>query len=314
MLPRRAERGRDRGRRAAPPPLLDRGDGADEPRRRATCATMGCGRRPRCSRRCSLAQTDGGDAGSTAWCAPRGKRRRCARLRHRSSSWSRRASAWPEARRTTRRGSSRPRPRSPTAPTISSSGVRSRRPADPVAALCRHQRRRSARTAHEDHDHRNRLRRPRHRRLPRRSRQRRRCASTSTRARSTMLKRGGDPDLRAGARGAGPPQRRRGPAALHHRRRRRRRARRAAVHRRRHAARRGRLGRPAVRARRRRDIGRRMTESKVVVDKSTVPVGTADQVRAAIAEELAAPRREHRRSPWSRTRSSSRRAPRSTTS
>jgi UDPglucose 6-dehydrogenase len=35
-----------------------------------------------------------------------------------------------------------------------------------------------------------------------------------------------------------------------------------------------------------RDIGRRMTEHKVVVDKSTVPVGTADRVREAIAEEL----------------------------
>jgi len=35
-----------------------------------------------------------------------------------------------------------------------------------------------------------------------------------------------------------------------------------------------------------RSIGRRMTEYKVVVDKSTVPVGTADRVRAAIAEEL----------------------------
>ena len=35
-----------------------------------------------------------------------------------------------------------------------------------------------------------------------------------------------------------------------------------------------------------RDIGRRMTEWKIVVDKSTVPVGTADRVRAAIAAEL----------------------------
>ena len=34
-------------------------------------------------------------------------------------------------------------------------------------------------------------------------------------------------------------------------------------------------------------IGRHMTDYKVVVDKSTVPVGTADQVRAAIAAELA---------------------------
>jgi UDPglucose 6-dehydrogenase len=36
-----------------------------------------------------------------------------------------------------------------------------------------------------------------------------------------------------------------------------------------------------------RNIGRFMTDHKVVVDKSTVPVGTADKVRAAIAEELA---------------------------
>ncbi len=35
-----------------------------------------------------------------------------------------------------------------------------------------------------------------------------------------------------------------------------------------------------------RSIGRFMTDYKVVVDKSTVPVGTADQVHAAIAEEL----------------------------
>jgi len=36
-----------------------------------------------------------------------------------------------------------------------------------------------------------------------------------------------------------------------------------------------------------RNIGRLMTSYKVVVDKSTVPVGTADKVRAAIADELA---------------------------
>ncbi|WP_341888263.1 UDP-glucose/GDP-mannose dehydrogenase family protein [Variovorax sp. YR752] len=36
-----------------------------------------------------------------------------------------------------------------------------------------------------------------------------------------------------------------------------------------------------------RNIGRYMTDYKVVVDKSTVPVGTADKVKAAIAEELA---------------------------
>ena len=37
-----------------------------------------------------------------------------------------------------------------------------------------------------------------------------------------------------------------------------------------------------------RAIGRRMQDAKIVVDKSTVPVGTADRVRAAIADELAA--------------------------
>lgn len=36
-----------------------------------------------------------------------------------------------------------------------------------------------------------------------------------------------------------------------------------------------------------RNIGRLMTDYKVVVDKSTVPVGTADKVRAAIADEIA---------------------------
>ncbi|MDO8932264.1 MAG: UDP-glucose/GDP-mannose dehydrogenase family protein [Rhodocyclaceae bacterium] len=35
-----------------------------------------------------------------------------------------------------------------------------------------------------------------------------------------------------------------------------------------------------------RNVGRHMTGYKVVVDKSTVPVGTADKVRAAIADEL----------------------------
>lgn len=36
-----------------------------------------------------------------------------------------------------------------------------------------------------------------------------------------------------------------------------------------------------------RNIGRCMTESRLIVDKSTVPVGTADKVKAAISEELA---------------------------
>jgi UDPglucose 6-dehydrogenase len=37
-----------------------------------------------------------------------------------------------------------------------------------------------------------------------------------------------------------------------------------------------------------RNIGRRMGEYKIVIDKSTVPVGTADRVREAIADELRA--------------------------
>ncbi|NCP55023.1 MAG: UDP-glucose/GDP-mannose dehydrogenase family protein, partial [Rhodoferax sp.] len=35
-----------------------------------------------------------------------------------------------------------------------------------------------------------------------------------------------------------------------------------------------------------RNIGKHMTDYKVIVDKSTVPVGTADVVRAAVADEL----------------------------
>ena len=53
-----------------------------------------------------------------------------------------------------------------------------------------------------------------------------------------------------------------------------------------------------------RNIGRRMTGCKIVVDKSTVPVGTADRVRATIAEELARARRRRSRSRSCRTRSS----------
>ena len=35
-----------------------------------------------------------------------------------------------------------------------------------------------------------------------------------------------------------------------------------------------------------RNIGRLMTDYKVVIDKNTVPVGTGDKVQAAIAEQL----------------------------
>ena len=67
---------------------------------------------------------------------------------------------------------------------------------------------------------------------------------------------------------------------VHHRRRRGRRARPHPVHRRRHAARRGRLGRHAATCwRSPTTIAELMAEPKVVVDKSTVPVGTADKVR-----------------------------------
>ena len=94
---------------------------------------------------------------------------------------------------------------------------------------------------------------------------------------------------------------------LHHRRRRGRRPRPHPVHRRRHPARRGRLGRPhatcsAVAA----TIAEHMEEPKVVVTKSTVPVGTADKVRARLAEGLAARGRDAAGLPstWSRTPSS----------
>ena len=41
-----------------------------------------------------------------------------------------------------------------------------------------------------------------------------------------------------------------------------------------------------------RNIGRYMTNFKVVVNKSTVPVGTADKVKAAIADELKKAKRQ----------------------
>jgi UDPglucose 6-dehydrogenase len=54
-----------------------------------------------------------------------------------------------------------------------------------------------------------------------------------------------------------------------------------------HAARRRRLADMKYVTAAARNIGRYMTDYKVVVDKSTVPVGTADVVHKAIADELA---------------------------
>ena len=62
-----------------------------------------------------------------------------------------------------------------------------------------------------------------------------------------------------------------------------------------------------------RSIGQHMTDYKVIVDKSTVPVGTADRVRAAVQEVLAE-RGAAWTSPSSATRSFSRKALRSRTS
>ena len=60
-------------------------------------------------------------------------------------------------------------------------------------------------------------------------------------------------------------------------------------------------------------IAERMQEPKVVVDKSTVPVGTADRVQGARSPRCSPPAAPTSASTWSRTRSSSRRAPRSPT-
>ena len=57
------------------------------------------------------------------------------------------------------------------------------------------------------------------------------------------------------------------------------------------------------------EIGRNMNGHKVVVTKSTVPVGTAEKVRAAVRSETAACRSRSAPTP-----SSSRKAPRSRTS
>ena len=97
------------------------------------------------------------------------------------------------------------------------------------------------------------------------------------------------PIYEPGLRAAGRAQRRRRAAALHHRRRGERGAR-PGCSSSRSARRRTRTARPTCKhvLAAARTIGRHMTEHRVVVNKSTVPVGTADTVRAAIASELAA--------------------------
>ena len=76
---------------------------------------------------------------------------------------------------------------------------------------------RPAKESAEDRCGRDRLRRPRGGSVPGRERQHRRLRRQRRRRRSRRLKRGRDPDLRAGPRRDDPAQRGRGAAALHHR-------------------------------------------------------------------------------------------------
>ena len=226
--------------------------------------------------------SDARTAASTASCARRTKRRRCVPRSGRRSSSSRRASGPPARRATTSRASITPQAAIANGADYLVIGRPITQAADPVAALAAINASLSE-SPHEDHDDRDGLCRPRHRRLPRRGRQRRPRASTSTRARSRSSTTGGVPihepglepmiarNVAAGrlrfttdvdaavAHGAlqfiavGTPPDEDGCADMKY----------------------------VLAAAR--NIGRRMTEYKIVVDKSTVPVGTADRVREAIA-------------------------------
>ena len=80
-------------------------------------------------------------------------------------------------------------------------------------------------------------------------------------------------------------QRQGGPAVVHHRPGRRHRGRRGDLHRRRHAqSPRRRACRPVLRLCRGREMGETLENDAVVVTKSTVPVGTGDEVERIIAE------------------------------